>query len=345
MNKVNNTNINLIDKLITPDEIKKQLTLNLECEDKIYNWRKMIEKILTDEISKKLFIIGPCSIHDYNLAIDYAKKLKKIMDKVQDKIFICMRVYFEKPRTTVGWKGFIYDPDLNESYNINKGLYLSRKLLLQLTEMNIPVACEFLDTITPQYISDCVTWGAIGARTVESQLHRQLASGLSMPIGFKNATNGNIHVAIDGMISAKHRHVFCGIDENGNASIVNTKGNNNVHLILRGANDHANYDCISIAKAINELKNKNMNTKIMIDCSHGNSGKSCKNQILVVKSIIDQIILGEKNILGIMLESNIYSGNQKMKAISDLEYGKSITDECIDIELTSNIIYDFFEKL
>lgn len=344
---VENTNIVSIEKIITPNELKSKLPLDKETEKKIIKWRSEVDNIIKGNDERLLVIIGPCSIHDLDAAIDYATKLKTIRDFYQNKLFIIMRVYFEKPRTTIGWKGLINDPDLNGSYNINKGLEVSRELLLQINQMGIPTGCEFLDVFNPQYYADLVSWGAIGARTTESQLHRELASGLSMPIGFKNGTSGNVDIAIDAIICANHHHVFMGINNDGNSSIVKTSGNNSSHLILRGGSNGPNYDHVNIALINKLLKLKNINTKFIIDCSHGNSGKSYKNQPLVIESIMSQINHGEKNICGVMIESNIFEGCQKhdvKNGKEGLEYGKSITDECVNLETSIKMLERMVEK-
>jgi 3-deoxy-7-phosphoheptulonate synthase len=259
--------------------------------------------------------MGPCSIHDVKAALEYAAKIKEFRDRFSKEIFIVMRVYFEKPRTTVGWKGLVNDPSLDGTYNINLGLQTARQLLLDINKMGVPAGCEFLDVFTPQYFADLVSWGAIGARTTESQLHRELASGLSMTIGFKNGTDGSIDVAADAIKCAQSPHVFLGIDESGKASIVNTKGNNSLHIILRGGSTGTNYDHVSISKSVSLLKNRSIPSRIMVDCSHGNSGKNYRNQPLVVESIMAQIENGQTQICGLMIESNIIEGAQKHKVV------------------------------
>ena len=295
--------------------------------------RNTISEILHGSDKRLLIVVGPCSIHDYDSALTYAKHLKN----EYKHIFIVMRVYFEKPRSRTGWKGLIYDPDLNNTYNINKGLTLARKLLLELTKMRIPIGCEFLDTITPQYLSDLVSWGAIGARTSESQIHRQLASGLSMPIGFKNLTSGDYEKAIDGIISASYSHNFLGVDHKGIVSQVITKGNSDGHLILRGGL-HTNYQQETIEQITKKLKEEHVNTGIIIDCSHGNSQKEYNRQILVALYVKRLRFLGYP-INGIMLESNINKGNQKiMLPLETMKKGVSVTDACIDVETTLNLL-------
>ena len=283
-----------------------------------------------------IVITGPCSIHDVDSAIEYAQFLKTMTNKYPN-LFIIMRVYFEKPRTNIGWKGLINDPDLNNTFNINKGIKLARKLLIDICELGLPIGCEFLDTIIPQYISDLVSWGAIGARTVESQVHRELVSGLSMPVGFKNSTSGNIRVALDSVISAKNKHSFLGITNEGTPAIITTNGNENTHIILRGGSDGPNYSPENVKNVAQMIDGEQLDTNIIIDCSHGNSQKNHKNQILVAKNIIDQIVHSEKRIRGIMLESHLVEGKQKLDTKEKLLYGQSITDSCIDLDTTEEI--------
>ena len=342
-----NTKIVSIDKIISPKELKTLLSLNEETKNNIIKWRNEIDNIIKGVDDRLIVVIGPCSIHDPIGALDYASKLKVLRELFQDKLFIIMRVYFEKPRTTVGWKGLINDPDLDGSFNINKGLHMARELLLKINQMGIPTGCEFLDVFSPQYYADLVSWGAIGARTTESQLHRELASGLSMPIGFKNGTNGNIDIAIDAIICANHPHVFMGINEEGNSSIVKTTGNDSTHIILRGGVNGPNYDHVNINIINKMLKLKEIKTKIIVDCSHGNSGKSYKNQPLVIESVMSQINHGEKNICGVMIESNILEGCQKHEVKNgknNLEYGKSITDECVNLETSVRMLERMVDK-
>jgi len=284
--------------------------------------------------------VGPCSIHDTKAGIEYAEKLKELADKVSENIYVVMRVYFEKPRTTVGWKGLINDPDLNGSFNIPKGIEIGREFLSEVTRIGLPTATEFLDPFTPQYIGDLVSWGAIGARTAESQTHRQMASGLSMPIGFKNGTGGSVQLAIDGMIACEGEHAFLGIDDDGKTSIVITKGNKANHVILRGGASGTNYDKDSINEAQELLKKNNLVPNIVVDCSHGNSNKDHNRQPIVFKEVIEQRLNGNNKIIGIMLESNINPGNQSLGNIEDLEYGVSITDKCVGWEKTEEIILE-----
>jgi 3-deoxy-7-phosphoheptulonate synthase len=338
---VENTNVISIDHIISPQALKDTLVLDEQTKDQICNWRSEIENIVSGKDKRLLVIVGPCSIHDTQSALDYAHHVKKFRTQFSDKIFIVMRVYFEKPRTTIGWKGLINDPRLDGTYDINYGLKEARSLLLQINQMGVPTGCEFLDVFTPQYYADLVSWGAIGARTTESQLHRELASGLSMTIGFKNGTDGSILVAAEAIQSASSPHVFLGIDTNGHAAIVKTTGNKSLQIILRGSTHGSNYDHVSIANVNKLLRSKNINTRILIDCSHGNSGKNYKNQPIVLESVMNQIENGEQHICGFMIESHIYEGNQKHTVENGkqgLQYGKSITDECINIGTTYKML-------
>jgi 3-deoxy-7-phosphoheptulonate synthase len=289
-------------------------------------------------------IVGPCSIHDTKAGLEYARKLAAFREEAKGDLEIIMRVYFEKPRTTVGWKGLINDPDLTGTYNINKGLELGRKLLLDINDMGLPVGCEFLDTISPQYTADLVSWGAIGARTTESQLHRELASGLSCPIGFKNGTSGDLQIACDAILSASNPHHFLGVTESGLAAIVRTTGNADCHVILRGGGGETNYDAQSIDKACASLKKSNLRVDhmTMIDCSHDNSKKKHVNQPLVAASVGEQLAGGCQRIFGVMLESHLKEGSQKLNpGVTDpqtLTYGVSVTDECMNWETTVEVL-------
>jgi len=332
-----NLNISSIDSIYPPYSIKNELPLNNQLIENIIKWREVVSNIISGKDNRLIAIVGPCSIHDPVAAIEYAKYLVKMKEQYSKELFIIMRVYFEKPRTTIGWKGLINDPYLDDTYKINDGLKIARKLLLEITQLNIPIACEFLDVFTPQYYSDLVTWGAIGARTTESQLHRQLASGLSMPIGFKNGTGGSLDIATDAVISSQHPHSFIGINEDGDASIVNTKGNKDSHIILRGGKTGANFDHVSIMYLKTLMKNRITN-KVIIDCSHGNSGKIHTNQPIVLDSIMSQYDNKENIIAGVMIESNLVEGNQSLKIGCDLEYGKSITDACIGLQMTNEML-------
>lgn len=332
-----NINIEYYQELIKPRILKKQLPPSNIL------FRLEIMNILDGNDDRLLVIIGPCSIHNPHEALEYAKELSKLREKYIDKLFIIMRVYFEKPRTTIGWKGLINDPDLDNSCNINKGLYIARELMINISKLNLPIGCEFLDTISPKFICDLVSWGAIGARTTESQCHRQLASGLSMPIGFKNSTNGNINKAIDAIISCKNEHTFLGINNNSNSSIIKTKGNKHGHIILRGGDNMTNYDEDSVLNCYNSMKIKNIKPNIIIDCSHGNSQKDYRKQPLVIENICGQLKKNKKYIKGVMIESNINEGKQNING--KLKYGVSITDSCISLETTREVIENLYNSL
>jgi len=336
-----NTHVTSIEPILTPIELKSKYPLDDTTSSNIISWRKEIENIISGNDKRLLVIMGPCSIHDVSSALEYANQIKEFRNQFQDKLFIVMRVYFEKPRTTIGWKGLINDPYLNGTYDINYGLELARSLLLQINQLGVPTGCEFLDVFTPQYYADLVSWGAIGARTTESQLHRELASGLSMTIGFKNGTDGSIDIAAEAIQSAETSHVFLGIDETGKASIVKTTGNQSLHIILRGGAEGPNFDHVSMNNVNKLLIKKKIGTRVLIDCSHGNSGKNYRNQPLVLESVMNQIENGEKNIGGVMIESHLKEGAQKHcveNGKDGLEYGKSITDECINIDTSLKML-------
>jgi 3-deoxy-7-phosphoheptulonate synthase len=341
---MDNINIYDIEELIKPKILRNQIPVNDFTLNEIQLNREIISNILNGKDKRFIVIVGPCSIHNPNEALEYAKQLKIIRDLYQEKLFIIMRVYFEKPRTTVGWKGLINDPDMNNSCNINKGLLTARSLMNQIASLGIPIGCEFLDTISPQFYSDLVSWGAIGARTTESQCHRQLASGMSMPIGFKNGTSGNVQIAIDAIKSSRHEHTFLGINLDNNSCIVKTKGNFNSHIILRGGRDGPNFEENHILDLENKLRLSGVtNASVIVDCSHGNSMKQYERQELVAENIGNQIVNGNKIIKGIMIESNIHEGNQPIS--TNLKYGVSITDACISIQKTNEILNNLFLKL
>ncbi|MDA8696188.1 3-deoxy-7-phosphoheptulonate synthase [Gammaproteobacteria bacterium] len=328
-------NTRIIDrqKVPAPYELVNKYPLNDEISRLVYGTRNEISQILHNSDDRLLVVTGPCSIHDIDSALEYAKWLKEESLKYKDTLLLVMRVYFEKPRTTVGWKGLINDPDLDGSYKIAKGIEKARKLLIDIAELDMPVGTEFLDPISPQYVTDLISWGAIGARTAESQIHRELASGLSCPIGIKNGTNGSLKAAIDGIQAANHSHVFLGATKEAEIAMLKTAGNNDTHIILRGGKQ-PNYNKDSIKETLVALKEAEVNESIMVDASHGNSQKKFKQQINVIEDISNQIILGDRNLKGVMIESHINEGNQKIS--SNLKYGQSITDACINLEDTSN---------
>lgn len=343
---IDDVNIKSIQTLITPAELKADLPLSEAASQTVLQGRATVRNIL-DGNDKRLFVvIGPCSIHDPKAAHEYADRLKVLSEKVKDTLYLVMRVYFEKPRTTVGWKGLINDPDMNDSFNIEKGLHIGRGLLIDLNEKGLPCATEALDPNSPQYYQDLISWSAIGARTTESQTHREMSSGLSSPVGFKNGTDGGLTVATNAMQSVKHGHSFLGLNENGQVAIINTKGNPYAHVVLRGGNGKPNYDATSVAEAEAALAKAKVSNKIMIDTSHANSNKDPYLQPLVLKNITEQILDGNKSIVGIMVESHLKGGRQDIpENLSDLEYGKSVTDGCIDWETTEKALLEMHETL
>lgn len=323
-----------LQSLIKPEELIQEFPLTSYAADIISQARTAAANILHGKDNRLLVIVGPCSIHDRNAALEYAELLKKSAGHFADELFIIMRVYLEKPRTVLGWKGLISDPLLNGSFDINLGLKLARKLLLDLNGIGVPAATEFLDTIIPQYLSDMISWCAIGARTAQSQIHRELASGLSMPVGFKNTTDGNIKIAIDAVNAARHPHHFLGISKSGVTSIIRTRGNDDCHIILRGSNSTPNYSAENISEAAAMLRNENLKPRLLVDCSHGNSMKNYLRQSEVIDSIAAQIENGAQEICGVMLESNLLEGKQTLLPGEALQYGQSITDACISWEDT-----------
>ncbi|BBN59855.1 3-deoxy-7-phosphoheptulonate synthase [Hydrogenovibrio marinus] len=321
--------IKAITEVSAPEKLHEKYPISDLAAQTVYNTREAIKNILHDKDDRMLVVIGPCSIHDPKAARDYATRLKTLIEKYADDLLIVMRVYFEKPRTTVGWKGLINDPNLDESFEINKGLELARSLLLDINSEGVPSATEFLDLISPQYVADLISWGAIGARTTESQGHRELASGISCPIGFKNGTDGGFKIAVDAIRAANNPHIFLSLTKQGHSAIFSTTGNPDCHVILRGGNDGPNYDAPHVAEAVKALEEAHVQTKLMVDCSHANSNKEHKNQLVVAKSIRDQLTSGEPHIMGAMIESHITEGRQDVVEGQPLTYGQSITDACI----------------
>ncbi len=339
MIKTNNLKIKSITPIIAPADLRQVFPMNEGGSEFITSSREQIKKILRGEDPRLMMVVGPCSIHDTKGAIEYAERLSALATELSDQLFIIMRVYFEKPRTTVGWKGLINDPDMDGTHKISKGLGIARGLLCKMTELRLPVANEMLDPITPEYLADMICWGAIGARTTESQTHRELASGLSFPIGFKNGTDGNLQIALDAMVSAKAPHSFLGINRDGLTSIVQTTGNPDVHIVLRGSGKKPNYYPEDILKTEEMLAKSGLLPTIMVDCSHGNSEKNHEKQPAVLEAVIDQIEAGNRSISGVMIESYLESGNQSIPADhSKLKYGVSITDKCIDWATTERIL-------
>ncbi|ASP49538.1 3-deoxy-7-phosphoheptulonate synthase [Cognaticolwellia beringensis] len=327
----------LIDSLVSPAELAEQIPLDDSTANFIIKSRKDIEAIIKGDDKRLLVIIGPCSIHDTEAAIDYAKKLKTLQEKYANELLIVMRVYFEKPRTTVGWKGLISDPDLDKSFKVAKGLNLARNLLMEINKLGLAAGTEFLDMVTGQYISDLISWGAIGARTTESQVHRELASALSCPVGFKNGTDGNIQIAVDAIKASSVPHVLYSPDKSGQMCIYQTHGNPYAHVILRGGKA-PNYQQKHITQTCETLTKAGLPEKVMIDCSHGNSYKDHNKQIDVANSLAEQISAGNQSIFGVMIESFMVPGNQKVVANQPLVYGQSITDACIDLETSEEIL-------
>lgn len=330
--------IDQIKPLIPPAILMEILPLSDAASETVVEAREGVSASLDGKTDRLVVIVGPCSIHDEKAALEYGARLLALKEQFADELCIIMRVYFEKPRTTVGWKGLINDPGLDESFEINKGLQKARGLLLKLAEMGVPAGCEFLDAISPQFVADLVSWGAIGARTTESQIHRELASGISCPIGFKNGTDGNVQVAVDAIRAAAHSHHFLSVTKQGLAAIVATKGNPNCHVILRGGHTGPNFSAAHIAEYGAVLAAAGVHRRMIVDCSHGNSCKDHKKQHLVAKDIADQYRNGAENIFGLMIESNLVAGNQKVIEGKSLVYGQSITDACIGWEETVEVI-------
>ena len=333
--RLSDLNIDDYQVVITPTELKKELPLPESVRDLVANSRQTVKDILDGKDDRLFAVVGPCSIHDTELALDYGKRLKALADEVSEQVFIIMRVYFEKPRTTVGWKGLINDPHLNGSFEIEDGLRKARKLLIDLSEIGLPLATEALDPISPQYLQDTITWTAIGARTTESQTHREMSSGLSSPVGFKNGTDGSLDVAVNAMKSVVSGHAFLGINPQGQVAITKTKGNQYGHVVLRGGGGKPNYDSVSIALCEQALEKAQLPTNIVVDCSHANSNNDHNVQPLVLDDIAHQIKDGNRSICGVMIESNINEGNQSIPDdLSQLKYGVSVTDACISWEST-----------
>lgn len=344
--QLNNINVIAQDLLPTPGKIKTKLPITETASQTILKGREVIHNILDHKDPRLFVVVGPCSIHDTDAAIEYAQRLLKLADEVKDTLFLVMRVYFEKPRTSVGWKGLINDPLMDDSFHIEKGLFKARELLLQLAEMGLPTATEALDPITPQYLSDLITWTAIGARTTESQTHREMSSGLSTPVGFKNGTDGNLQVAINALHSVSRPHHFLGIDQQGQCAVFHTRGNSYGHVVLRGGGGKPNYEKSSVVSCERELEKANLPMNLVVDCSHGNSRKDHQLQIEVLENISQQIIDGNRSIIGAMLESNLHEGNQKVpEDLSKLKYGVSVTDACIDWDTTERIVNYTREQL
>ncbi len=345
-NRVDDLSVESIVPLITPKELKQKRPISEEAIASVQEGRQTIRNILDHKDHRLFLVIGPCSIHDVEAAKEYAVRLKELSEKVSDTLYLVMRVYFEKPRTTVGWKGLINDPYMNDTFKIEEGLEIGRNLLLELSEMGLPLSTEALDPISPQYIQDLISWSAIGARTTESQTHREMASGLSSAVGFKNGTDGGLTVVTNALMSVANPHRFLGINADGQVSIVSTRGNQYGHLVLRGGGGKPNYDSVSVSLAEQALEKSNLPKNIMIDCSHENSNKDPSLQPLVMDNVSSQILEGNQSIVGLMIESNLKHGRQNIPAnLDDLEYGLSVTDGCIGWEETEEAILKMHEKL
>ena len=343
---VENINIESPEILITPAELKREIPLSEKARDVVAQGRTDIENILERKDHRVIVVVGPCSIHDLKAAREYATRLKALAEKVSDTLLIVMRVYFEKPRTTTGWKGLINDPFMNDSFKITDGLHIGRQLLHDILEIGLPTATEALDPISPQYMQDLIAWSAIGARTTESQTHREMASGLSSSVGFKNGTDGSLTVAINALQSVASPHRFLGINSDGNVAVITTKGNPYAHVVLRGGNGKPNYDSVSVSICEQELEAAGVAPNIMVDCSHANSNKNHNLQPLVLDNVTNQIIEGNKSIIGVMIESHLNAGNQKLSSNpEDMDYGVSVTDACIDWQTTEDALLSMADRL
>ncbi len=344
--QLQNVNVASSDLLATPEEIKRRLPLTEHAAETVFRSREIVRAILERRDPRLFIVVGPCSIHDVIAAREYAGRLRALAARVESTMLLIMRVYFEKPRTTVGWKGLINDPDIDDSFHIEKGITIARELLLEIAQMGLPAGTEALDPIMPQYLSELITWTAIGARTTESQTHREMASGLSTPVGFKNGTDGSLSASINALRSVRHPHHFLGITQQGQSAVFRTRGNMHAHLVLRGGGGRVNYDAVSIAVAERELAAANLPPNIVVDCSHGNSNKEPSLQPMVAENCVSQILDGNRSIVGLMLESHLNAGNQSIpKDLSKLEYGVSITDPCIDWQTTENLLLKMHESL
>jgi 3-deoxy-7-phosphoheptulonate synthase len=346
MQSTQNIHVKDIVPIISPQTLIDEVPLSEKAYQTVIEGRQAIRRILEGEDDRLLVVVGPCSIHDPKAAIEYAGRLNAVAEKIRERVFVVMRVYFEKPRTTVGWKGLINDPRLDGTFDMDGGLKLARSILLEINEMGLPAGTEMLDPITPQYVADLVSWASLGARTIESQTHRQMASGLSMPVGYKNATDGNLQMAIDAMQAARSEHSFLGIDMQGRTCVVHTTGNPLGHLILRGGRSGPNYYADRVEAAAEQLKKAGLPTNIIVDCSHANSSKQFARQERVWRDVIEQRLQGNSTIKGLMLESNLCEGNQKISSEpSALKYGVSITDACLGWEKTEELLLHAAEAM
>ena len=347
MQPVQDLNVREFTPLKPPATLKSELPVSDDLLEVVVKGREDVMRIMRKEDKRLMVVVGPCSIHDHELALDYARRLATLNEELKDRLAIFMRVYFEKPRTTVGWKGLVFDPNLDGSEDMQAGLPLARRILLDILQIGLPVASEMLDPISPQYTAELVSWSAVGARTTESQTHREMASGLSMPVGFKNSTDGNLQVALDAMESCRHPHCFLGIDENGMTSVVRTNGNPYAHIVLRGGRlTGTNYDSDSIAETVGLLRKHDFEPAVMVDCSHANSKKDHRNQPPVMNEVVRQRVQGNDNIVGVMLESNTHGGNQKVTCGREgLQYGVSITDACMDWDTTEALLRETYDEM
>ena len=340
-NGIHNVNVRSREVLPSPSAVMGSLPASASARDTVLRGRRVLQAILDGQDPRMFVVLGPCSIHNVNEAMEYADRLLELSGQVDDVLFLVMRVYFEKPRTTVGWKGLINDPDMDDSFHIEKGIHQARQLLLRLGELGLPAATEALDPIMPQYLGDLISWTAIGARTTESQTHREMASGLSTPVGFKNGTDGSLDVAINALRSAVQSHHFLGINQDGKAAVFQTAGNAYGHVVLRGGGGRPNYDSVSIALCEQALSDAGLPHRIVVDCSHANSEKKFELQPLVARDCVEQVVSGNRSLLGLMLESNLHEGNQAIpEKLADLQSGVSVTDACISWETTEEVIRD-----
>lgn len=343
---VDNINVQSQEILVTPEKLKSELPMSESAAASIAESRQVIRDILDGKDHRMFVVVGPCSIHDIEAAMEYAGRLKALAAELADSLFIVMRVYFEKPRTTVGWKGLINDPHLDDTFKIQEGLHIGRKLLLDIAEMGLPTSTEALDPISPQYMQDCISWSAIGARTTESQTHREMASGLSSAVGFKNGTDGGLDVAINAIQSSSKPHRFLGINGEGQVAVIHTRGNPYAHVVLRGGSNGPNYDSVHIDLTEQALEKAGVAKNIMVDCSHANSNKQPELQPKVIEDVANQIVAGNQSIVGLMIESHLHAGNQSIpKDLTQLQYGVSVTDGCIGWETTEKALRDLRDKV
>jgi 3-deoxy-7-phosphoheptulonate synthase len=338
---IENVNVTAFDSMPTPEALHALLPLTDAAGDVVTRGRDALRNILDRKDPRLFVVVGPCSIHDPVAGLDYARRLKALQEEVKESLLLVMRVYFEKPRTTTGWKGYINDPDMDDSFHIERGMQNARQFLLDVSELGLPTATEALDPISPQYLGDLIAWTAIGARTTESQTHREMSSGLSTPVGFKNGTDGDIGIAINAILSASHPHSFLGINGQGRVAIVRTRGNRHGHVVLRGGDGRPNYDTVSVAMAEQALAKAKLPANIVVDCSHANSFKNPELQPLVMADVVNQVRLGNKSLVGVMIESNLVAGKQSIPAdLSQLKYGCSVTDGCVDWDTTEKMLRD-----